>query len=325
MFKNHDAPDDVLAARVRSKLGRVVSHPHAIHVEAHDGCVSLSGPILANEVDALMNCAARVPGVHRVEQNLAVYEQAAEVPGLQGGRPRLGERVDWGQRNWSPSMRALASIGGGALLAWGLGRRSLFGLAASAAGAGLVARGVTNLGAKRLLGVGGRRRAIEFDKTININAPVEKVYLFWENYANFPHFMTNVREVRDLGHGRSHWVVAGPAGFSVEWDAVITKHVPNELLAWKSLPGATVENAGLVRFTPNEGGGTRVEVRLSYNPPAGAIGHAFATLFGANPKREMDADLLRMKSLIETGTLAHDAAQGEIVSHPTAARPAVSR
>jgi len=44
-------------------------------------------------------------------------------------------------------------------------------------------------------------------------------------------------------------------------------------------------------------------------PPAGAFGHAVASLFGADPKSDMDADLMRMKSMIETGRAPHDAAQ----------------
>jgi uncharacterized membrane protein len=44
-------------------------------------------------------------------------------------------------------------------------------------------------------------------------------------------------------------------------------------------------------------------------PPAGALGHAVAGLFGADPKHEMDEDLMRMKALLETGKMPHDARQ----------------
>jgi uncharacterized membrane protein len=98
-------------------------------------------------------------------------------------------------------------------------------------------------------------------------------------------------------------------GMGVEWDAVITRDVPNELLAWKSVEGASVESAGIVHFTRNEDGTASVQVKLSYNPPAGAIGHAIAALFGSDPKTEMDADLMRMKSMLETGVPPHDAAE----------------
>ena len=56
-------------------------------------------------------------------------------------------------------------------------------------------------------------------------------------------------------------------------------------------------------------GGSRITVRLCYVPPGGAFGHAVAALFGADPKSEMDSDLLRMKTIIETGRVPHDAAQ----------------
>jgi len=69
-----------------------------------------------------------------------------------------------------------------------------------------------------------------------------------------------------------------------------------------------VQHEGEVRFEP-ENSGTRVTVCLCYVPPAGAFGHAVASLFGADPKSEMDADLMRMKTMIETGKRPHDAAQ----------------
>ena len=70
-----------------------------------------------------------------------------------------------------------------------------------------------------------------------------------------------------------------------------------------------MESAGIVHFRRNEDGSTSVQVKLSYNPPAGAIGHVIAALFGSDPKTEMDADLMRMKSMIETGVQPHDAAE----------------
>jgi uncharacterized membrane protein len=139
------------------------------------------------------------------------------------------------------------------------------------------------------------------EETIEIDAPVETVFAFWRSWDNFPRFMHNVRTVRDLGGGRSHWEVAGPAGVVVEWDADVTQLRPNEIVAWKTLPGSTVDHAGVVRFQPVGDRRTAVSVRLSYEPPAGALGHAIATLFGADPAREIAADLRRMKALAESG------------------------
>src|SRR5262249_28916073 len=169
------------------------------------------------------------------------------------------------------------------------------------AGLGLLARATTNQELRRLLGVGGGRRGVEIHKTITIAAPVERVFAFWADYANFPQFMSHLREVPDLGRGRSHWVADGPAGVAVPWKAVLPRFVPNQVLAWRSEPGSTIASAGVIRFEPAPGGGTRVDLRFCYNPPAGALGHLAARLFGADPNSALDEDLVRLKSLLEEG------------------------
>lgn len=49
MFVEEDVPDEVLLNRVRSEMGRAVSHPSAIEVTAEQGRVTLSGLVLADE------------------------------------------------------------------------------------------------------------------------------------------------------------------------------------------------------------------------------------------------------------------------------------
>jgi uncharacterized membrane protein len=102
--------------------------------------------------------------------------------------------------------------------------------------------------------------------------------------------------------------VAGPAGSTVEWDATLTSFVPNEVLAWRTEPGSPIQHAGIVRFQGHPDGTTTVNVRLTYNPGLGGMGHAVAALFGADPKTQMDEDLARMKTFIETGKVPSDAA-----------------
>lgn len=289
-----DAPvDQVVEARVRSKMGRACSHPHAVHVMSRDGNVTLEGEILADEVPSVLKCVRSVRGVNNIENQLQVFDSPRDISSLQGGTNRE-RRSEFMQQNWSPAAR-LAS---GAI-----------GLGISAVGATLLARSVTNTELQRLFGTGGGRTAVTIDKSINVNAPPDVLYTLWSNFENFPQFMSNVLEVRNIDGDRSHWKVAGPAGIPVEWDAEITKVVPNEMIAWKSVEGSAVANAGYVLFEPNDDGTTEVTVRISYNPPAGAIGHAVAKAFGADPKSEMDQDLMRMKSLLETGQIPHDAAQ----------------
>jgi uncharacterized membrane protein len=76
----------------------------------------------------------------------------------------------------------------------------------------------------------------------------------------------------------------------------------NELIAWRSLAGAQVANAGSVWFKDAPGGrGTEVHVELQYNPPAGALGAIIASLWGEEPGQQIHEDLHRLKALLETG------------------------
>lgn len=300
VFTKDDVEDRVLTDRVRSELGRVCSHPGAIAVCACDGVVELRGQILKSELKDVIREVGKVRGVHRVVSRLEVYKRPGDIPALQGGAGRRERRIEYLQTHWAPAPRFFAGTLGVALVTYGLSRRTVLGTALGAAGLVLFARSATNLELRRLFGIGAGRRAIEIQKELHIDAPVDQVFAFWRTLENFPRFMLHVKEVRPIDDRRYHWKVEGPVGASFEWDGEISSLVPNELLAWRSAEGAIVRNAGIVRFE-RENGGTRVNVRLAYNPPAGAIGHAFATLLGRDPKREMDDDLLRFKSLLETG------------------------
>lgn len=296
--------DEVLAARVRSKIGMLVSYPHTIEVRVQDGCVTLTGPVFKDEVDRLLSTVSKIRGVTGIENKLEIQKEEEGAP----GRKRKAARLDFMQENWSPTTRLMMGTAGALVSYYGMKRQGLFRAAAGTVGLAMMARALTNMPMKRLVGIGAGYRAVDIKKTINIAAPVEKVFAFWENVENLPKFMRNVRQIQRKGDDLSHWVVAGPAGIPVEWDAVRTQRFPNKILAWKTLPGSIVDHAGIIHFDPNPDGSTRVDIHMSYNPPAGAIGHIAATLFGADPKKELDEDIVRMKTFIEKGILPRDAA-----------------
>jgi uncharacterized membrane protein len=297
--------DEVLVARVRAKLGRSVSHPGSIEVTASGATVTLQGPILRGEVKRAMQGVWAVPGVQNVIDRLEAHEQAGSVPGLQGGRPRAG-RIDVAQQRWAPATRLLAGSAGTSLAACALVRRNLASPLLLAGGIALLARAAMNTDLRQMLG--GGRRSIDFSKTLHFDVPVEQLYGFWSNFENLPRFMRNVRSVRKTSENQWQWEVAGPLGASVRWNAEVTQRIPNKVLAWSTTPGSSVQHAGLVRFDP-EGSGTRMHVRMSYNPIAGALGHAVTSLFGADPLAEMDEDLLRLKTFFQTSKPARDAAR----------------
>lgn len=307
------ADDRVLAERVRAQLGRLVSHPHAVRVDALDGIVTLRGPILEAEVSRLLSAVERIRGVRSVTSELEAHKQAGSVPALQGGSTPPGLQADIMQREWSPTTRLLAGTTGMALTGYGASRRDIPGAVLAAAGVGLAARAATNAELRRLTGIGGGRRAVDVQKTITVEAPVEDVFAFWSEYSNFPKFLSRVLDIRDSSRpGQSHWIVAGPAGTPVEFDTEVSTMVPNQVLGWRTIEGSPVAHAGLVRFEPASDGRTRVHIRMSYNPPLGWIGHGVAAAFGADPKTSLDADLVRLKTLLETGRVARDAAQRDV-------------
>ena len=216
---SNEADDPVLAARIRTKIGRAISHPHPINVMVLQGRVTLSGPVLTHEKEILIKAVQHVPGVQAVEDHLTAHDTPEGVPALQGDSvPRMSAA----QGNWPPGLRALATAGGGLLAFYGMRQHGAARALLGTAGIGLLARSLTN---RPLFPNGSGSQAIHLTKTIHIVASPEQVFDMWSDYKNFPHFMSHVKEVRDLGGGRSHWIVHGPAGITVEWDAVLTQQI----------------------------------------------------------------------------------------------------
>jgi uncharacterized membrane protein len=310
-YRRGPVDDQVLVERVRARLGRVVSHPHALDVVARGGVVRLRGPILQNEAAHLLSTVLRVRGVRDVVNELEEHNESGAVPSLQGSSASTAPQADILQRNWSPTTRLVAGSSGVALTTYGASRQTVAGVLLATAGVGLLARAATNFEMRRLTGLDGKRRAVDVEKTITIDAPVNRVFAYWTAYENFPRFMSRVLDVRPLRESQSHWTVEGPAGVPVEFDAEVSAFVANEVFGWRTIEGSPVAHAGLVRFDPVGDGQTRVHIRMSYNPPGGWIGHGIAAAFGVDPKRSLDTDLVRMKTFIETGRPPHDAAQGD--------------
>ncbi|MDX1935309.1 MAG: SRPBCC family protein [Capsulimonadales bacterium] len=214
--------------------------------------------------------------------------------------------------------RIISGVAGTALTAYAMKRlKTPDGAVLAATGLYLVARGVSGhcFGYAALrTGTNGATdspnaaiphgQGIKVEKTVTINRPAATLYDFWRRFENLPRFMKHLESVREITDTRSHWVAKAPLNNTVEWDAEVIQDIPNERIAWKSLEGAQVPNAGSVRFRelPN-GRGTELKVNLEYNPPAGALGAAIAKLFGEEPSVQVEDDLNRFRSLMETGEI----------------------
>ena len=154
-----------------------------------------------------------------------------------------------------------------------------------------------------------RDRTIRVQRSITINRSPEELYRFWHHFDNLPRFMHHLQSVQSTGEKRSHWKAKAPVGMTVEWDAEIIADRPHELIAWRSLEGAGVDNAGSVHFKSAPGGrGTEVRVELQYIPPGGVIGATIAKLLGEEPGQQVKEDLRRFKQLMEAGEVVQSEA-----------------
>jgi uncharacterized membrane protein len=165
-------------------------------------------------------------------------------------------------------------------------RWSLLGLAA-----GVLAAGVWGL---------WRREPGQVRVATTVQAPVERVFDAWSRFEDFPRFMPMVAEVRRAGEDRWHWVLAGPGGTPIEFDAVVTRRDRPRAIAWTTVEGALVEHGGSARFRPLGDDSTRVEVTMSWRPAGGGAGEAVAFVSGLDPDHALREGLAAFKARLES-------------------------
>ena len=226
--------------------------------------------------------------------------------------------------------RLVSALAGGGLAAYGFRQRSLGGLCLALAGTTLLHRGATgycrayealDFSTSESIDANGEpvARDVHIEKAIVVDKTPEELFTFWRQFENLPRFMKHLESVTCGGLNRSHWIAKGPAGTKVEWDAEIYNEKPNELIAWRSLEGSDIVNAGSVRFTSLGVRGTEVRVVMNYNAPGGKISALVAKLFGSEPGQMIAEDLRRLKQILETGEAA--TTEGQPSGRDAEARP----
>jgi uncharacterized membrane protein len=223
------------------------------------------------------------------------------------------------QTNVGTPERILSSIGGGALIAYGIRRGDALGILAAVLGGALAFRGVSgHCHAYDAVGLDTSEKSesnrspyhkglldakIHVKKSVTIDRSPAELYQFWRNFENLPQFMRHLESVTILDEKRSRWKAKAPLGTTVEWDAELSSDVENERIGWKSAENASVPNSGVVLFKPTSNRGTVVEVTMIYEPPAGKLGALVAKLFGEEPNQQVAEDLRRFKQLMESGEI----------------------
>lgn len=205
----------------------------------------------------------------------------------------------------STEARLAALVGGAALITIAARDRSWRGVGLALAGAPLVWRGATGSWPVQRTATQHTAEAAvpaPITASVTIGRPRQELWDFWRRLENLPQFMRHVDSVTKLDDRRSHWVGKSPVG-RIEWDAEIVSEREGHSLAWSSLPGSRVHNAGSVSFEDATGGrGTIVRVEMEASP-GNSLGRAVGRVLSSVTERQVHEDLRRFKNLMEAGEI----------------------
>jgi len=140
--------------------------------------------------------------------------------------------------------------------------------------------------------------ADQITKSIIVQGNVTDIYNLWANFENFPHFMKNIKSITKTGPDTSHWVMEGPLGKTIEWDAKTTRLEENKRIAWNSMDSnSDITTSGQVTFNALPQGQVEVTATVHY-VPSGKIAEIGAALL-ANPEKQLAEDLANFKKYAE--------------------------
>lgn len=235
-----------------------------------------------------------------------------EASGIKRKVEAAFEKAAGGRRNVGETERWISLLGGGALILYGLKRRSWPGLALALLGGGMAYRGATgHCPVYQSLDINTfeekkeafqREDSIRIEKSILIpQKTVDELYRFWRQVENLPRIMTHLESVREKSDNRSHWIAKAAIGTELDWEAEIADARENEQITWRAAEEGDADNIISVRFEKAPGeGGTWVRLLMEYHPRRSLLGAAFAKLFGEEPGKVLEETLARFKEVIET-------------------------
>jgi uncharacterized membrane protein len=134
------------------------------------------------------------------------------------------------------------------------------------------------------------------DKII-VEGDAADIFKLWARFEDFPKFMKNIKSVTKSGDETSHWVMEGPLGKELEWDAKTTRKEENKRIAWAST-GGDIQTSGQVTFNALPNHQSEIQLVLNYTPPAGEVGKAVAEILG-DPEKRISEDLRNFKRFAE--------------------------
>jgi uncharacterized membrane protein len=137
------------------------------------------------------------------------------------------------------------------------------------------------------------------EATVAIHRPVEEVFAFYRDFRNLPSFLGDVMTVEPIDATTSRWTIQGPLGVQVHWTIEVTEERANELIRYETAT-STLKTYWEVHFTRTPDS-RETRVREIMKTPLGGVGRAALALMGKPPAEEVEANLQRLKEIMETG------------------------
>jgi uncharacterized membrane protein len=193
---------------------------------------------------------------------------------------------------------ALGALGG-ALLASESANRGARALVRGA-GLALIAYAARPLAERAIRAAGAKRRRMAFRSFVEVGRPLPAVFAFFKDFENLPRVVGALHSVVDHQDGRSHWEAYTPAGRLIEWDVVVTRYVPNSVIAFETTPNSAVDLRVQLRFSPARAGVTRMDVEAYFSPAQTDLADAVRAILGGGSERRMKAEMNHVRFYLES-------------------------
>jgi len=139
------------------------------------------------------------------------------------------------------------------------------------------------------------------ERSITINAPVEKVFAYIEDPTLNPEWLPSVMEVKDVtvteeGVGSHFRWVYKLAGLLFEGESTTTEYIPNRRIVTQSKGG--IVSTWTWTFERHDGG-TKANLVVEYTIPVPVLGKLAEALVLRLNEREADLAMANIKAMME--------------------------
>ncbi|MBN2297712.1 MAG: SRPBCC family protein [Deltaproteobacteria bacterium] len=136
-------------------------------------------------------------------------------------------------------------------------------------------------------------------KSIDIKAPVGKVFSYLEDPKNAPewiHSMVEVKDVKGSGRGTHYNWIWKMAGVKLNGESDLVEDLPNEKMVLKSKGAA--ESTWTFKFEPHENM-THLDLDIDYKIPIPILGKVAEKIVMRQNEREAEIDMQNIKDKLE--------------------------